>query len=496
MNRGTNNSYFGNIKESVNSLLLGLKLTIRHFFQAKNSRKPIGIFENDYFEQKTGIFTLQYPKESIPVPDNGRYRLHNEIEDCIVCDKCAKICPVDCIDIEPIKSTEEIGKTSDGTPKRLYAAKFDIDMAKCCFCGLCTTVCPTECLTMTKSYDFSEFDVADHVYAFSEMTPLQILEKKQELEKANQAKELAKAAKAQPIAEKDSQEGRETKSESKPAFKPRVQPKPKTAETAENKPEVDAKNQALELMRAKTKKAEDERKSESEVEKVEGSTAKLVFRPRVPQRPSVPKPENKDATEENSSLSQDKDSNSGNLNKGLESQSESTPKPAKPVFKPKVPVKRKDPEIDQNYNQADQNQNIKEEIESTEPINDLSSKPSKPVFKPKIPVKNKDTEGNKTKDVKSNSEPENKESSLPNLGQESKPKPAKPVFRPKIPVKKSIENKDQQVEAGDQPSRASEENKKNEASEEDKPANESTAKKPKPVFKPRVPPRRKPDEEN
>ena len=90
-----------------------------------------------------------------PIPDVGRYRLHNEIDDCIVCDKCAKICPVDCIDIEPIKATEEIGKTSDGTPKRIYAAKFDIDMGKCCFCGLCTTVCPTECLTMTKVYDFS-----------------------------------------------------------------------------------------------------------------------------------------------------------------------------------------------------------------------------------------------------------------------------------------------------------------------------------------------------
>jgi NADH-quinone oxidoreductase subunit I len=145
------------------------------------------------------VVTLQYPKETLPVPDNGRYKLHNEIDDCIVCDKCAKICPVNCIEIEPIRAVEEIGKTSDGSSKRIYAAKFDIDMGKCCFCGLCTTVCPTECLTMTKNYDFSEYDVVDHNFSFSEMTPVEILEKQQALEAYMQAKEAAKTAKATDI---------------------------------------------------------------------------------------------------------------------------------------------------------------------------------------------------------------------------------------------------------------------------------------------------------
>ncbi len=180
--------YLDNIKKSASTIKEGLVLTFKHLLEAREARKPIGIEEADYFDQKTGSVTLQYPFESFPVPDNGRYRLHNEIDDCIVCDKCAKICPVDCIDIEPIKAVEELGKTSDGTPKRIHAAKFDIDMGKCCFCGLCTTVCPTECLTMTKVYDFSEFDIEDHNYAFAEMTPLEILEKKNALEQHQQAK--------------------------------------------------------------------------------------------------------------------------------------------------------------------------------------------------------------------------------------------------------------------------------------------------------------------
>lgn len=196
--KGANNDYWGNIKEGVSSLLEGLKLSFKHLLAARKSRKPIGVADPAYFEQETGIVTLQYPHESIPVPDHGRYRLHNEIEDCIVCDKCAKICPVNCIEIEPIRAVDEIGKTSDGSSKRIYPAKFDIDMGKCCFCGLCTTVCPTECLTMTKEYDFSEYDVADHNYPFSNMTPLEIIEKKKELEEYTLQKEKAKEeAKAQ-----------------------------------------------------------------------------------------------------------------------------------------------------------------------------------------------------------------------------------------------------------------------------------------------------------
>lgn len=216
--QGANSSYWGNIKEGVSSLLTGLKLSLRHLLEARSHRTPIGIEDSHYFEQDKGIVTLQYPHESIPVPDNGRYKLHNEIEDCIVCDKCAKICPVNCIEIEPIRAVEEIGKTSDGSSKRIYPAKFDIDMGKCCFCGLCTTVCPTECLTMTKEYDFSEFDVADHNFAFSNMTPIEILEKKKELEELMQQKERAKAEAA---AKKEDSKASDS-SNPKPSFKPKA----------------------------------------------------------------------------------------------------------------------------------------------------------------------------------------------------------------------------------------------------------------------------------
>lgn len=174
-----------------------MKLTWKHFKRVflGQKREHVATSKDNYFskENSDGMFTLQYPKESFPVPDNGRYRLHNEIEDCIVCDKCAKICPVDCIDIVPVRSPTEIRKASDGSSVKMYASTFDIDMAKCCYCGLCTTVCPTECLTMTKTYDYSEFDVRDMVYEFSDLTPEEAKEK-QVLFDDYQAKKKAAAA--------------------------------------------------------------------------------------------------------------------------------------------------------------------------------------------------------------------------------------------------------------------------------------------------------------
>jgi len=233
-------TYWTDLKTGVQTLLGGLALSVKHLGKSTRKWTQGGIERSDYFHAAEGLVTLQYPHEKLPVPDHGRYKLHNEIDDCIVCDKCAKICPVNCIDIEPIRAVEEIGKTSDGTPKRIYAAKFDIDMAKCCFCGLCTTVCPTECLTMTGDYDFSTFSVKDHNFAFAEMTPLEILEKKKAFEDSQLAKQKAASGEQQPKAAGKSSEAADrsiaqqkmsapaeaeqtpTDTPSKPVFRPKM----------------------------------------------------------------------------------------------------------------------------------------------------------------------------------------------------------------------------------------------------------------------------------
>lgn len=185
--------YFQEIFRTLKTAYTGLGLTWKHFRKAR-LRNPVSIQHPGYFSQ-TGSATIAYPMQKPFVPETGRYRLHMETDDCIVCDKCARICPVDCIEIESIKSSEDLGITSDGSRKRLHLARFDIDMAKCCYCGLCTTVCPTECLTMTRVYDYPETDRNRFIYHFGGLSPTDAVRiRKAEEEKAALKKAQAPAA--------------------------------------------------------------------------------------------------------------------------------------------------------------------------------------------------------------------------------------------------------------------------------------------------------------
>lgn len=317
--------YWKNIRNATKTLNKGLKVTLRHMKDARDSRDEHYPDKENYFAKQNGLFTTQYPHEKLPVPDHGRYKLHNEIDDCIVCDKCAKVCPVNCIDIEPVRAVEEIGKTSDGTSKRIFAAKFDIDMAKCCFCGLCTTVCPTECLTMTDEYDFSAYDFAEHNFEFGEMTPLEILQRKKELEEFNKKKEAEKAAKAAESKARPKSAGMpqikprvpgtgESAGKPKPVFRPRVVVKKPGAETGSSTPKPVIKPKVVVKPRVTPAKPES---TEKEVDdKPKAIRPKVVVKPKIPVKK---KEEGQEVREEKP--------------KAL--------KPKVPV-KPKVPARKKD----------------------------------------------------------------------------------------------------------------------------------------------------------
>ena len=186
---------FRNIIKELKTAGVGMGLTLKHLFATKKRRVMDTVKSDNYFEQQAkGTNTIQYPSQELPVPEVGRYQLFVEIDDCSVCDLCAKVCPVDCIEIDSIKSPDLIGLTSDGSPKRLYAAKFDIDMAKCMYCGLCTIVCPTECITMTSEYDVSVQELDLLTYQFSDMPAEVADEKRRIFEEAQAAKQAAKLA--------------------------------------------------------------------------------------------------------------------------------------------------------------------------------------------------------------------------------------------------------------------------------------------------------------
>ncbi|MSP64890.1 MAG: NADH-quinone oxidoreductase subunit I [Ignavibacteria bacterium] len=148
--------YFGNITQSLKTISIGMGVTFKHLF--------------------TPAVTIQYPTVKMKLPERSRNRLYVNMDDCIGCDQCSKACPVNCIEIEIIKSTPEddLGITSSGQKKKLHVPVFNIDIAKCCYCGLCVYPCPTECIYMTNVYEFSEFDRNNLIYNFAKMTPAEI----------------------------------------------------------------------------------------------------------------------------------------------------------------------------------------------------------------------------------------------------------------------------------------------------------------------------------
>src|ERR1700755_444047 len=88
----------------------GLSLTMKHLLHSNSKRAIVPVSDDNYFKKLDGATnTIQYPAQKLPIPEVGRYQLDVEIDDCIVCDLCAKICPVDCITIDSIKATEAIG---------------------------------------------------------------------------------------------------------------------------------------------------------------------------------------------------------------------------------------------------------------------------------------------------------------------------------------------------------------------------------------------------
>ncbi len=291
--------YLRTVVASFKAMMQGMKLTGKHYVKGYDREAPMGIADDNYFKKEQGPITIQYPMDKVPIPDTGRYRLYMETDDCIGCDKCARICPVDCITIETFRADGDLGRTTDGTMKRLHLPTFDIDMGKCMFCGLCTTVCPTECLTMTPVYDFSEYDRDNFVYHFGAYSPEDENVIRLATEASLAAKKAEKAATTAPVAESsDAPVKRRPMVQRGPAIEPKPEDAPAVEVPTENKPETPPAPKPRPMMRPVMKKAEGEAEtpvapldnSSLEESKADSSSGENVP-PRPRPRPVMRKPE-------------------------------------------------------------------------------------------------------------------------------------------------------------------------------------------------------------
>lgn len=148
-------------------ILKGLGVTIKRFVDTyvddirwlgKRYYKPEGIAHRSSKDTR-GIFTIQYPEEKLPVPEEFRfipflvYDLGENGERtlrCTSCGICSKVCPPQCI---------WITRTTNPATGRPIPdpAEFYIDADICMNCGLCAEYCPFDAIKMDHDYELASF---------------------------------------------------------------------------------------------------------------------------------------------------------------------------------------------------------------------------------------------------------------------------------------------------------------------------------------------------
>src|SRR4030043_1290335 len=156
-------------------VLKGLGLAFRHFLETyiddfrhwgKRYKTPEGIAYRSSKDVR-GIFTVQYPEEKLPVPEEFRYvpfLVYDELEQgkkeirCTSCGICAKVCPPQCIWI--VRTNDP--RTGRPVPE---PAEFFIDADICMNCGFCAEFCPFDAIIMDHEWKLADYDRYDgHIH--------------------------------------------------------------------------------------------------------------------------------------------------------------------------------------------------------------------------------------------------------------------------------------------------------------------------------------------
>jgi len=157
-------------------LIKGLGVTLKHFVETYVEdirwlgRKRYFNEESIEIRQRAdtrGIFTVQYPEEKLPVPEEFRYipfllyeedEKGNKQDRCTSCGICAKVCPPQCIWIVRSNNPE----TGRPIPE---PTNFYIDIDICMNCGLCAEYCPFDAIKMDHDYELASYDrFESHIY--------------------------------------------------------------------------------------------------------------------------------------------------------------------------------------------------------------------------------------------------------------------------------------------------------------------------------------------
>jgi NADH-quinone oxidoreductase subunit I len=160
-------------------ILKGMRVTLQRFIDTylddlkwwgKRYYTPEGIAHRMSKNTK-GIFTIQYPEEKLPVPEEFRFvpfLVYDEGDNgaknirCTSCGICSKVCPPQCIWI--VRTTDPATKRPVPQPKAFF-----IDTDVCMNCGFCAEYCPFDAIKMDHDYEIATYDRKENLYDLNKL---------------------------------------------------------------------------------------------------------------------------------------------------------------------------------------------------------------------------------------------------------------------------------------------------------------------------------------
>jgi NADH-quinone oxidoreductase subunit I/electron transport complex protein RnfC len=133
--------------QSGQGLSAGLGVVIKHFRDAFTKKL-------DNPRETSGVFTVQYPEERLPIAQayrNFPILLYEETtgqELCTSCFQCQRICPPQVIHMTQAKDP------TTGKPVPAVT-EFVLEYDACMSCGLCAEVCPFDAIKMDHEFELS-----------------------------------------------------------------------------------------------------------------------------------------------------------------------------------------------------------------------------------------------------------------------------------------------------------------------------------------------------
>jgi len=148
-----------------------MMVTGRQTIAAAVGKRPITAFDEDIPGPDTDLYPFDPVVSRVDSPSIYR-GMHGIVwELCVGCALCSRVCPNDCITMEPIPEGDfgELDlknsyRSATHTKKKVYHKPM-VNTGRCIFCGFCEEFCPSGAYTLYDKVELADYDREGLIYS-------------------------------------------------------------------------------------------------------------------------------------------------------------------------------------------------------------------------------------------------------------------------------------------------------------------------------------------